>query len=177
MRKAIVLLFIVFYNFIIAQNNPNPGYWQQQADYKMELSMDVKTFQYKGTQTLEYSNNSNDTLRKVFYHLYFNAFQNENASVDIANIMAYSPEKKYAAYYYFHNQFNLENALAHAKSNQEIAALSRSCHESQGFGSTGSRGEEMEYLEFIKGEAPKDSKIPSAIYFKFFIIFLIKRLI
>ena len=37
------------------------------------------------------------------------------------------------------------------KSNQEIAALSRSRHESQGFGSTGSRGEEMEYLEFLKG--------------------------
>jgi len=37
------------------------------------------------------------------------------------------------------------------KSNQEIAALSRSCHKSQGFGSTGTRGEEKEYLEFIKG--------------------------
>jgi LmbE family N-acetylglucosaminyl deacetylase len=42
------------------------------------------------------------------------------------------------------------------KSNQEIAALSRSRHQSQGFGSTGSRGEEDEYLEFLKGEAPKD---------------------
>ena len=41
------------------------------------------------------------------------------------------------------------------KSNQEIAALSRSCHQSQGFGSTGSRGEETEYLELIKGEFPK----------------------
>jgi LmbE family N-acetylglucosaminyl deacetylase len=39
------------------------------------------------------------------------------------------------------------------KSNQEIAALSRSRHQSQGFGSTGSRGEETEYLEFINGEA------------------------
>ena len=37
------------------------------------------------------------------------------------------------------------------KSNQEIAALSRSRHQSQGFGSTGSRGEETEYLEFING--------------------------
>jgi len=37
--------------------------------------MDVKNFQYKGTQTLVYTNNSPDTLRKVFYHLYFNAFQ------------------------------------------------------------------------------------------------------
>ena len=38
------------------------------------------------------------------------------------------------------------------KSNQEIAALSRSCHQSQGFGNTGTRGEEDEYLEFLKGE-------------------------
>lgn len=41
------------------------------------------------------------------------------------------------------------------KSNQEIAALSRSCHQSQGFGSTGSRGEETEYLEFINGSPLK----------------------
>jgi len=38
------------------------------------------------------------------------------------------------------------------KSNQEIAALSRSRHQSQGFGSTGTRGEETEYLEFINGK-------------------------
>lgn len=42
------------------------------------------------------------------------------------------------------------------KSNQEIAALSRSRHQSQGFGSTGSRGEEIEYLEFIKGDPLTD---------------------
>ncbi len=38
------------------------------------------------------------------------------------------------------------------KSIQEIAALSRSCHKSQGFGSSGTRGSEKEYLEFIKGD-------------------------
>jgi LmbE family N-acetylglucosaminyl deacetylase len=42
------------------------------------------------------------------------------------------------------------------KSNQEIAALSRSRHQSQGFGSTGTRGEETEYLELLKGESPKE---------------------
>ena len=42
------------------------------------------------------------------------------------------------------------------KSNQEIAALSRSRHQSQGFGSTGTRGEEVEYLEFLKGDALQD---------------------
>ncbi|MFI0490563.1 PIG-L family deacetylase [Flavobacterium sp.] len=42
------------------------------------------------------------------------------------------------------------------KSNQEISALSRSRHQSQGFGSTGVRGEETDYLELINGETPKD---------------------
>lgn len=44
------------------------------------------------------------------------------------------------------------------KSNQEIAALSRSRHRSQGFGSTGVRGDDMEYLELILGEDLKDKQ-------------------
>ncbi len=40
---------------------------------------------------------------------------------------------------------------AEGKSNQEIAALSRSKHQSQGFGTAGERGEDTEYLEFLKG--------------------------
>ena len=42
-------------------------------------------------------------------------------------------------------------------SNPEIAALSRSSHKSQGFGSTGTRGEQIEYIELIKGGLPKDN--------------------
>ncbi|WP_250432419.1 PIG-L family deacetylase [Hanstruepera flava] len=41
-------------------------------------------------------------------------------------------------------------------SNTEIAALSRSQHKSQGFGSTGTRGTEMEYIELIKGNTPSN---------------------
>ncbi|WP_299311864.1 PIG-L family deacetylase [uncultured Aquimarina sp.] len=41
-------------------------------------------------------------------------------------------------------------------SNTEIASLSRSQHKSQGFGSTGTRGTQTEYVELIKGELPKD---------------------
>lgn len=40
------------------------------------------------------------------------------------------------------------------KSNPEIAAESRSMHRCQGFGSAGSRGSELEYLELLKGDAP-----------------------
>lgn len=54
---------------------PSTTYWQQHADYKMEIDMDVNTYQYKGKQTLVYTNNSPDVLNRVYYHLYFNAFQ------------------------------------------------------------------------------------------------------
>ena len=53
-------------------NYPN---WQQHVNYKMEVDMDVTTFQYKGSQELIYTNNSPDVLNRVYYHLYFNAFQ------------------------------------------------------------------------------------------------------
>lgn len=45
------------------------------------------------------------------------------------------------------------------KSNFEIAALSRSQHRCQGFGSTGSRGDETEYLELLKGNMPSSDNI------------------
>ena len=51
------------------------GYWQQKADYTMDVSMNVETYQYKGKQKLVYTNNSSDTLRSVYYHLFNNAFQ------------------------------------------------------------------------------------------------------
>ena len=38
------------------------------------------------------------------------------------------------------------------KTNSEIAALSRSQHKSQGFGSAASMGQQMEYMELVKGE-------------------------
>ena len=44
-------------------------------------------------------------------------------------------------------------------SNSEIASLSRSQHQSQGFGSTGTRGSQTEYLEFLKGDFSKN-KLP-----------------
>ena len=73
MHKIILLSFLSFgLNSAFAQSAP---YWQQHADYKMEVSMDVKNYQYKGKQELVYTNNSSDTLRKVFYHLFPNAFQ------------------------------------------------------------------------------------------------------
>ncbi|TWW02043.1 M1 family metallopeptidase [Chitinophaga pinensis] len=49
--------------------------WQQRVKYAMDINMDVAANRFSGKQKLQYTNNSPDTLYKVFYHLYWNAFQ------------------------------------------------------------------------------------------------------
>ncbi|MFL9845865.1 M1 family metallopeptidase [Flavobacterium rhizosphaerae] len=76
MKIATLLALMATTGLFAQQNhNPNAGYWQQHVDYKMDVNMDVKTYKYTGTQQLVYTNNSPDTLRRVYYHLYPNAFQ------------------------------------------------------------------------------------------------------
>ncbi|MEC8830577.1 MAG: M1 family peptidase, partial [Bacteroidota bacterium] len=50
-------------------------YWQQFVNYKIDVALNPETAIYSGKQTVEYKNNSPETLKKVFFHLYFNAFQ------------------------------------------------------------------------------------------------------
>lgn len=59
----------------IANAQNNSCYWQQHVDYTMDVKMNVENYQYTGTQKLVYTNNSPDELNRVYYHLYFNAFQ------------------------------------------------------------------------------------------------------
>ena len=71
-KSTITSLFLIVCSLGFAQNAP---YWQQHADYKIDVNMDVKSFTYKGKQELVYTNNSPDTLKKVYFHLFNNAFQ------------------------------------------------------------------------------------------------------
>ena len=68
-------LLLVLISFPTIMNAQNTSYWQQHVDYAMEVDMNVENFQYTGTQKLVYTNNSPDELTRVYYHLYFNAFQ------------------------------------------------------------------------------------------------------
>lgn len=73
LAKRLISLFTLALS--VVSTAQNSAYWQQQANYTMDLEMDVESFQYQGTQTIVYTNNSPDFLDQVFYHLYFNAFQ------------------------------------------------------------------------------------------------------
>jgi hypothetical protein len=68
-------LFLTIFQMAIQIASGQPGYWQQRVKYNMDIDMDVATNRLMGKQQLAYTNNSPDTLRKVYYHLYWNAFQ------------------------------------------------------------------------------------------------------
>jgi hypothetical protein len=69
---SILVFFLLFTSITFSQSS---NYWQQHVDYKMNVTMNTAAYQYKGNQELIYTNNSPDTLKRVFYHLYNNAFQ------------------------------------------------------------------------------------------------------
>ena len=89
--KFLFLFILLSINSSFAQSK---GYWQQKADYTMEVSMDVKNYQYKGKQKLIYTNNSSDTLRHVYYHLFNNAFQ-PGSEMDVRSQTIADPDARF----------------------------------------------------------------------------------
>ena len=67
--------------------------WQQAVDYTMNISLNVENHNFEGTQKLIYTNNSPDTLNKVFYHLYFNAFQ-PGSMMDVRSRNIKDPDRR-----------------------------------------------------------------------------------
>ena len=59
-----------------------PDRWQQHVKYKIDVLVELSTNRFSGKENLEYTNNSPDALDKVFYHLYWNAFQ-PNSNMDV----------------------------------------------------------------------------------------------
>jgi hypothetical protein len=69
--------------------------WQQRVRYEMEVRLDPATHRMRGWQRLLYYNHSPDTLRRVFYHLYFNAFQ-PGSMMDVRNRNIADPDARLA---------------------------------------------------------------------------------
>ena len=68
-------------------------YWQQHVEYEMNINVDVSDFTYDGDQSIVYTNNSNDTINKVYYHLFFNAFK-PNSQMDIRSRTIRDPDRR-----------------------------------------------------------------------------------
>jgi hypothetical protein len=88
--KPVLGLFLLMATWEVNAQN---GRFQQAVNYKMDVNMDVQTNQYTGTQVLKYTNNSSDTLDRVFYHLYNNAFQ-PGSMMDVRSRTIADPDRR-----------------------------------------------------------------------------------
>ena len=80
MRFFVNVLVAVLLLATTAQAQPDR--WQQQISYNMDVRLNVQTNILQGKQQIQYTNNSPDTLREIYFHLYWNAFQ-PNSSMDV----------------------------------------------------------------------------------------------
>ena len=71
MRKNLIIASIALTSTIYSQKNT----WQQKADYSITASLDDQKGLVNGEETIEYSNQSNDSLSEIYLHLYWNAFK------------------------------------------------------------------------------------------------------
>ncbi len=69
------------------------GYWQQHVDYTIDVNVNVENYQYAGSMKLVYTNNSPDDLNRVFFHLYFNAFQ-PGSMMDVRSLSIEDPDPR-----------------------------------------------------------------------------------
>ncbi len=65
--------------FRTASGAPGPKYWQQRCDYKINCTLDEKNLTLKGSETLDYFNNSPDVLTYIWLQL------DENEHSNLAN--------------------------------------------------------------------------------------------
>ncbi len=76
-------LLAVFFLFVLSNTSfAQPDRWQQRISYNINVKMNVATNRFNGIEKIDYYNNSPDTLYRVFFHTYWNAFQ-PNSSMDV----------------------------------------------------------------------------------------------
>jgi hypothetical protein len=73
MSKKFFTAFILL--LVVSAINAQPDRWQQKIKYSIAVNMNVSSNQFTGTEKIDYWNNSPDTLNRIFFHLYWNAFQ------------------------------------------------------------------------------------------------------
>ncbi len=77
MKKLLLpfLLFVCLQSFCQTVN-----YWQQQTNYRISVTLNDVAKTVSGTCSIDYYNNSPDTLRYIWFHLWPNAYKNDKTA-------------------------------------------------------------------------------------------------
>ena len=78
--KYIVLLVLFFCKLSTVVFCQTTNYWQQQVNYSIDVSLDDKTHSLDAFATIDYTNNSSDTLHFIWFHIWPNAYKNDRTA-------------------------------------------------------------------------------------------------
>lgn len=92
MRHTIVLLFLLFFCKITFSQKK---YFQQQVKYKIDVTLNDRSHILHAHETIDYKNNSSDTLKFLYFHLWPNAYKNDQSAMT-----AHMVENRKTKFYY-----------------------------------------------------------------------------
>jgi len=84
---------LLFFAFFVLGGNAFGQYWQQQADYSIDISLNTTNDSFVGKETIQYTNNSPDEISQLFFHLYNNAFQ-PGSDMDVRSVALPDPDRR-----------------------------------------------------------------------------------
>lgn len=93
--KHCILYLISFFVFtpLVLGEEGRPGYWQQEVKYVIEVDFDHNTHRFTGKQEVTFINNSPDQLDRVYFHLYYHAFQ-PGSMMDVRSANIEDPDSR-----------------------------------------------------------------------------------
>src|SRR5215210_7282726 len=72
----LILSLLLFTHSLRAQNN----YWQQAVDFTINVSLNDQDNTLDAFETIEYTNHSPDTLHFIWFHIWPNAYKNDQTA-------------------------------------------------------------------------------------------------
>lgn len=77
LRCYFIISFLLSCSFVFSQEN----YFQQEVNYKIDVSLDDVKHELSAFEKIEYINNSKDTLLFLYFHLWPNAYKNNETAL------------------------------------------------------------------------------------------------
>ena len=77
LRSFYIVIFLFISSFIFAQQN----YFQQEVNYKIDVTLNDVKHELSAFENIEYINNSNTSLNYIYFHLWPNAYKNNETAL------------------------------------------------------------------------------------------------
>lgn len=77
LRLLFIISFFFTYSFVFAQQN----YFQQEVNYTIDVTLNDKTHELSAFEKIQYINNSSTSLNFIYFHLWPNAYKNNETAL------------------------------------------------------------------------------------------------